>query len=406
MVPAPSPRLAEAAAPTVTAGSSSISPSGIALPAAASLLVVASTRSPALVARESLRIPLATAPTRACRVPCTVRDGQAPMAFAVDARTGRVFVANGSGAAVAVFDTTITTPDSIRVGLGPEAVAVDPASGHVFVINGRGHSIDMLDAATGSLRRATSLGDSPYPAFALAARTHHLFVIAGKAMVAMVDTRTGALLRRVRVGAGGDLTGLAMDEAAGRIYAIDQGSNRLHILDSSTGAPRGVRALPGLPWAVAVDAPRRRAFLAWGTRVSILDARTLAARRIVAVGHAPAALLVAPETGRVFVANAADGAVSVLDGAAGRVLRTVAVGTLPVALALDPRRGRVYVANSGSDSVSVLDARSGRVVRTLPVGAQPVALAVDARRGWVYIADRGTDDGRPGGVSMFPAIGK
>jgi YVTN family beta-propeller protein len=79
----------------------------------------------------------------------------------------------------------------------------------------------------------------------------------------------------------------------------------------------------------------------------------------------------------------------VLDARSGAMVRTVAVGALPVDVALDEAGGRVWVVNQESNTVSVLDARSGTVLSTVAVGLAPSAIAVDGRNGFAFVLNGG-----------------
>jgi YVTN family beta-propeller protein len=116
--------------------------------------------------------------------------------------------------------------------------------------------------------------------------------------------------------------------------------------------------------------------------------------RTVSMGCGPSALAVGTDSGRVFVANYADGSVSVLDAHIGTVQRPVAVGRNPDAVAVDTRTGRVFGANGNvggteTGSISVLDAGSGTLLRTVGVGHAPRAIAVHERTGHVFVTNSG-----------------
>ena len=176
------------------------------------------------------------------------------------------------------------------------------------------------------------------------------------------------------------------------------------------------------PVLMAVDARDHHVFVASAGRlagdfvlpsgpgsVSMVDERTGAVLRTVAVGRSPVAIAVDAPTGRVFVLSAGaintvagpvsvGGSVAVLDAATGAPLRTVAVDPVPVtlssagagptarqALVVDPTRGRVYAVVS--TGVLVLDGATGLVRRQIELDGPPSVAALDAADGLLYVGD-------------------
>ena len=188
------------------------------------------------------------------------------------------------------------------------------------------------------------------------AQTRRAFVLtvplgAGGAHVTTVDLDTGAALRTVTVGSG-----IAGDTPA----ALDWRAARLVVAATTiTTAPPGVAG-----------------------RVTVLDARTGAVARVLAVGLYPHSVAADEDAGHTFVAgeglNGA-GLVAMLDTRGGRLLRTSRVGPSPRGdMTVDARARRVFVpvvAQTGPVRVRVVDARSGVVGQTIDVGAFPVAVA-------------------------------
>jgi len=195
--------------------------------------------------------------------------------------------------------------------------------------------------------------------------------------------------------------GIAIDERTGRVFVVDagyasQGRGNVAVLDARSG--RLLRTTPvGLyPVAVVADERASRVFVLNGGlnldvpgTVSVLDARDGQLLRTVGVDKHPLAAAIDEAMGRVFVAsigNTGNGyaaTVAVLDAAWGRVLRTVPVGNSPEAVAVDARLGRVYVA--GDYQLKTLDAETGAVLRTVTVGNHPHDALVDAWAGRVFL---------------------
>ncbi len=141
-----------------------------------------------------------------------------------------------------------------------------------------------------------------------------------------------------------------------------------------------------LPTASAFDPASGRLYVANtadGT-LSIIDTSTFATSEL-GVGSEPVALAVDSEHERVYVANRGDDTVSVIEH--GEIVDTIAVGAQPTAVAADPLADRAYVANMGGGSVTVIDGTTHETT-TILTGAGPVAVTADPVHGRAYVANR------------------
>ena len=238
-----------------------------------------------------------------------VAVGMVARLLALDDRTGYTVVAgegNAGSGAVAVLDTrTGRRLRTSQVGASPCALAVDEASGHVFVATGTSSTasasapgggsgtLDVLDAQTGGVVRAVSVGQGPY-AVAVAPRTHRVFVLnMGSGSVTTVDAGTGHVVRTVALPAHPQA--LVVDDRAGRVFVANVGNVR--------------QDLAGL-------------------------------HLYYSVGPAPLCLPRPPMN-----LSPGSGSVSVIDARSGRRLGTIRTGTNPTMLSNDERAGRVIVVS-------------------------------------------------------------
>jgi len=239
---------------------------------------------------------------------------------------------------------------------------VDTAAGHVFLTNGGGGQVWMFDACSGKLLQTTSLGPNLYGS-ALDARRGRLYVAQAylapaytAANVLILDTQTGALLRTI-----------AVPRTAGCVYqpqklAVAAGSGRLWVL--SQCAPPGSAPMP-IPYPEAVD---------------LYDPHTRQIRQVARVGDAnPIAdvcqydartgrLLLRSTSREHFAVCAVDEADGLLQGLSsltgqagliaertGKVLSTLSVSSTPMAqsgafsltsAAYDSRTGHAFVLDN------------------------------------------------------------
>ncbi len=373
-----------------------------------------------------------------------VRVGVHPIDLAVDARLGRVFVANGGDASgsgsVSVLDATTgrargTTPLGVvgafdGFNVGQQALGVDSHTGRVFVLRaGKSPETDpgsvaVLDAASGRLLGAVGVGVHPL-GLALDEHTGRVFVTNGGGSVSMLDSATGRLLRTVS-GLNGD-GALAVDGRAGRVVVAD--GDAVGVLDAGTGALLRVAPLPARARALAVDSRAGLAVVAGstldsttmqaGSAASLLDTRAGRVRRTLFLdysmlepqacsleGNMPA-VGIDGARGRAVVVDCPDATfdglgpcrANLLDTRQGRVLthNPARIGTELAAtsqlagagaVTVDARRGLAFVAAFGVPStVTALDTETGRVRAQVQVGRSAAALAVDEQRGRLFVAN-------------------
>lgn len=173
--------------------------------------------------------------------------------MAIDDRTNRLFVADSAANTVTILDArTGARLRTVPVGRSPLAMAVDAATQRVFVVNQGSSSVTTLDAGSGAFVSTTSVGGMPAPGVAVdeqagrvyvacndilgrgnlldVARVGLHFALKDGGAVAILDARTGASLRTVRMGQGA--TAVAVDPARARAFVVNSLSNTVSVLDT------------------------------------------------------------------------------------------------------------------------------------------------------------------------------
>ncbi len=297
----------------------------------------------------------------------------------------------------------------------PGGIVVDGVSGHAFIPTNRidpvTHNQDpdthlaMLDLRSGALLRTLDIG-APIASVAVGARTGRLLVEADD-RVLVADTRSGRVLTVDRLNP--PLGAIAVDERRGRAYVPETSGGvavRLAVLDTRNGAV--LREVTAAALANAADP------------LTVGDA---------AVDEA---------AGRVFVpfsifhhgSMESTDSVATLDSA-GALVHIAVIGhwaaqpgqpVTPLALAVDATHGRTLVIDANTGGIAVLDARGGRVARTVRIGSPSIerpgtygtpvfgAWTLDAATGRLFI---GTEShsvctlsscaaaGQPGGLYVL-----
>src|SRR5579885_67505 len=236
----------------------------------------------------------------------TVHVGQTPGALAVDARYGRLLVADSADRSVHLLDARSgALLATIPLGTAPAALALDETHGRAFTLNGC--------AVSPSIAALCSAGGSS---------------------MSVLDLRRGTLLDTVGMAPGA--AALAVDEQADRLAAAS--GRRLRTI-----------AVGGSPVAIAAASRLGHVFLSSddvGTgqgRVLMLDSATGTLLSTQPVGPSAGLVLSDARAGRVLAAG--ETGLRVLDARTGRMLRDITAGGLP--LAIDGGDGRALIATQG-----------------------------------------------------------
>lgn len=254
----------------------------------------------------------------------TDTDDTSTRGIAVDARTARVFVGHRDSATVTMLDARsgmiLSTLDTC---FGPGAIGVSLRTSHVFVRCDDGTTA-MLDARTGQILQTTPT----YGAVGCARvdeTTNRVFVTAGDLQqLDVLDARTGRRLRTVRHMDSPACP--AVDARTGRVYIALDGpgmpgsratTSQVAILDGRSGAVMrrvGVAANPG---ALAVDSRTGHVLVSsiglvgrlgvprgFGT-LSVLDGVSGQVVRTIQTGVTPTDVAIDGRAGRAVVVNSA-----------------------------------------------------------------------------------------------------
>jgi YVTN family beta-propeller protein len=195
-------------------------------------------------------------------------------------------------------------------------------------------------------------------------------------------------------------TGLAADDARGRLFAVSRLDSALTRMGTRTLLVERRLSLGAVPYTALVSRDGKRVYVSlWSSAsVAVVDADSLTLLHTIAVGTHPTDLAESPDGLRVFVANANENTVSVVDVAKARtveLLRTSRTplepdGDTPNGLALDGLGERLYVANAGGNHVAVFDvAKPGhsQALGFLPVGWYPTAVRIQPGSGVLVVAN-------------------
>ncbi|MFI6286940.1 endoglucanase [Streptomyces sp. NPDC051018] len=277
--------------------------------------------------------------------------------------------------------------------------AVDPAAGRLYVsTSGAKERLTVYDTATG--RPVGAPVDLPEQASALAldAPAKTLYLALGD-RIATYDTEKGTVTHN-RVTADGNISLLAADPGAGRIYVGVQATKSVSVYDTGRWARVGEPVVfPVHPSGLVVDTAAHIGYATYvgpnrtTTPPSIynmlngIDGSTGRLVSTLSLGTGPLGSMgvtVDPTTRTGYVANIGAGSVSVVDLRANKVTGTLSVGAGPKSLAYDPGTGTLYAAQTTDLTVAAVDPAKNEIIQLLETGRQPEELALDTRTHTLY----------------------
>jgi phospholipase C len=284
----------------------------------------------------------------------------------------------GSGRVAKVDVATHTvTSTAIRADTA-EGVAVTPDARKVYVAVTGQYEVTAVDART---LRATPIVVGAYPqdvavspdgAQVYAAVTGGDTGEGGSSTVAVIDTRTDTVARRIDVGAAPRRVAFAPDGK----HAYVATARGLVVIDTAKGAVSGTVA--GIPdaqgIAVSADGSRVYATQPDADLLYVVDAAQLKVVRKVEAGAEPWAVTVTPDGRKVYVADMNSDSVGVYDATGRKHLEDVPVGRLPGSIEVTPDGSEVWAGNTMTGTVSVIGTDDDEVATTIRGGSASATL--------------------------------
>lgn len=171
----------------------------------------------------------------------------------------RGYVSSGGDDRVVAFDlATLKAVADIPTGKNPDAMLFDGASRHVFVFNGKSNDATVIDTATNKVVATVPLPGKPE--LAAADGRGKVFVnLEDKNQIAVIDAKTNTVTRTLPLGTCEEPTGLAIDAAHQRLFAVC--SNRqMAVVEAGSGKVVASVAIGDGPDGVVFDPASSNAF--------------------------------------------------------------------------------------------------------------------------------------------------
>jgi YVTN family beta-propeller protein len=196
----------------------------------------------------------------------------------------------------------------------------------------------------------------------------------------------------VRVGP----SGIAIDEARNRLYAVTRENRKLYVVDLSTKSILREYGIDAEAYDCKLSRDGKELFIScWGCdKVLVFDLVKNVWKTPVTVGDNPNEMLVSPDGKWLYVCNANDNSVSVIDATSKKVVETLDAALYPNApsgsttnsLALDPVSKRLYIANADNNCLAVFDVSipgKSSAKGFIPTGWYPTSVRVVNGKIWV-----------------------
>jgi YVTN family beta-propeller protein len=305
----------------------------------------------------------------------------ATRAIALNAKTGKVYAVDHAQGAIAVFDREKAAAATVTVGKDPVALAINEATNRIYVANNASGSVSVIDGSNDSVVATVNVGALPY-VLAVNPVTNKVFVSnTFSNAITLIDGATNAT-STIKAGSADSIV---IDTKRDRAYMIGWEGTSLTVLDSKPTIIGKIKMGGMHLWGMAVDEAAGKLFVtrAGKGELAIVDEASVSVTNI-ATGSTPCAVAVNSATKLIYVVNHEDDTVTVIDGAQGKGVATVKVGEKPQGIAIDTKANRIYVANVHGGSVSVIDGARNAVIETLRAGHNPYAVVVNDGIGRAY----------------------
>jgi YVTN family beta-propeller protein len=212
--------------------------------------------------------------------------------------------------------------------------------------------------------------------------------------VTSIDAATNGKISTVPAGANCscvDPDSIAVSPNGSRVYATNELANSVSVIDAASMAVLATVSVGSGPTAVLVSPDSARVYVLNGsgaTSVSILDATANVVTSTIPLGVAQArGMAISPDGSRLFVSTYGANSVKVIDTASRAILTTISVGNLPIGVAVAPNGSFVYVAAFLSNAVNVISTASNTVVASVAISGSPQNVRVTPDGSRLYVAN-------------------
>ena len=318
-----------------------------------------------------------------------VPAGNEPRAVAVDATTGRAFVANEFSNDVTVIEPGTRATRTVAVGKRPQYIAVNARTHKVYVSNSQDASISVIDGTTLAVTTIVVNGSGPFLVDEAANRIY--MVRLGTADEVTYFNGADNSFYTIALDSYSP-TGVALNPYSSRLYVSTSASGDVRVVDTTSPSDYPPTLSVGV-WSkamgVAVNVATNRIYAVTQDArgpIAIIDGDSNAASFLAPAGHASggAAVAVNPSTNKAYFGF--NGEIGILDGATNALSFLPVTGTA-TAIKVNPTSNVAYAVTTGNELVAI-DGATGAATR-VAIAAGAKDLAIDPAANLVYVAGSG-----------------
>lgn len=263
---------------------------------------------------------------------------------------------------------------SLAFSLAGGGARAAPEGFALYVADQDGKRILVIDMERDEVADALTLPSGP-AALALAPDGETVYAsMPETGEIAALDLATGKLQAPIYV--GGEPFGLAA--TADEILAGDWSGAALRRVRRADGERIGEIAVGRAPALLLLDASRRRLYVVErdDAAVGVVDLDAMKRVAGIGVGEGPFPIAASPDGAQVFVASVRGGTVSVLDAASLTRIGEIACGPTPYGLAAAPDGAALLVVSQQGGTLSRVPTGRLEKTRAIRVGRYPEGVVV------------------------------
>jgi len=297
-----------------------------------------------------------------------------------------ILVVGNKGEDTVSFINLATGKELARKDSGPmpHEIAISPDKTQVAVVAYGGSSIDFYDAKSYARLDTLDISPNSAPHGLVWLDDNRLLVTTERSrtltVVSAPDRNGVRTVTGINSQTEGHMVAVAPDY--GNAYTADLSSGNIAMIDLRTG--KLVKSVPAGPGAEGI-AVTNDGTEVWATaretnKAYVYDATTMQKLAEVDIGQFPLRIIASPDGKFMVSSNLEDGTLSVIDVATRKIVRTITVAEGPdsrqVTILFSRDGKRIYAALTGPDKIAEIDFESGTVLRLIDAGRDGDGLAI------------------------------
>lgn len=310
---------------------------------------------------------------------------------------------------------------AIPLGDFPMNLVVSP-SGKFMAVTNNGQSkqtIQLIDPATESILDEVEISKSWY-GLEFNSDDSRLYASGGNDNIIVIYNTSQSRLEKIDSIVIGkpwpmkiSLTGIALDDAAGKLFVATKENNSLYTIDLRTKAFKRLE-LGHEAYTCRLSPDRKQLYVSlWGgDKIVVVDTEKGSIAATIDVGSNPNEMLLTKDGRYLYVAQGNDNQVSVIETVSRKVIEVFATalypnslaGSTPNALALSDDEKKLYIANADNNCVAVFDIEEpgdGKGLGFIPTDWYPTSVKVWKGKVWVANGKGGKSMANPKGPNPY-----